>query len=83
MTDKVKDIVQEAHELARQASALMDDVYNLIVDLDDGDIDEGAFQEVKDASLAAYSARCDLGTWLMNLTPDDDEQESESAPASP
>jgi hypothetical protein len=82
--EEVKNVVQQAYELARQASALMDEVYDLLVELDD-DADEGAFQEVFTSSLAVSSACTTLEFWLSDLTPEEAEQESEpeSAPATP
>jgi hypothetical protein len=79
--DELKDVARQADQLSREALCLIEELHDLLIDVEEGDIGEDLLEEVK-ATFQDVEAMCGaVGRWRSSLTQGGDRGESASAPA--
>ena len=80
MSKNVKDVTEEPDNLAHDALCLLEELYDLVVDVED-DRNYVPVAEAHKAVRAVKALRDAIGAWHSSLTSDEDEEPA-SAPAS-
>jgi hypothetical protein len=79
--DELKDVAREADQLSREALCLIEEVHDLLVDIQEGDIAEDLVEEVKATFQDVEALSGAIGRWRASLTQGEDKDEGESAAA--
>jgi hypothetical protein len=77
--NELKDVARQADQLSREALCLIEELHDLLIDIEEGDIDEGLLEEVKATFQDVEAMSGAIGRWRSSLTQGGGEDEGESA----
>jgi hypothetical protein len=72
--DELKDVARQADELCREALCVLEELHDLLIDVEEGDISEDLLEEVKATFQDVEAMSGAIGRWRSRL--------NEPAPAS-
>jgi hypothetical protein len=65
--DELKDVARQADQLSREALCVLEELHDLLIDIEEGDIDEDLVEEVKATFQDVEALAGAIGRWRLRL----------------